>query len=508
MPVRGRTAALRALPVLCAVLLALSGCTGFAQSAGAGSARVAVSGLPQGRNPQVEDAGAAASPAPTLHFLTDVYSLGPSGPLARPAHVTFTLSRPVAKNTAVFAATRENDTQPWEYLPATIGPDRTQVSFDTTHFSLFGILGYDLIEMAQAFKTDFIDGISGGATQTDVPKPSCDSEQAARADDYQVASSTTDTVYWCLGLDGGGHRVLKVTNHRRYPLQVLHPNMTTLSNPHDYLALASLSRIGSGRYAIVAPGVTATFNADLGPGGSEGIQTEMDGVGQSLYALQTGVETLLSILTKFGAGSGKKATDAMADLLQTRSCADSLGKGSGAYLAGCFTPQQMIIAFGAKAVLLVPLMILGPVVSFLHSEWNALVDQFNHHDKYVIRIVRAAPAVTLAAFAGQWYGHTRGLEISPSGAGQESIGDGCCDPLIDLEFQLSNVTGTGPTHATATATVTSVDVHPGWTSDLGPPPHVGQQGTVSIDGGVLTDQLTAGTIYCTYDEDLKGTCGA
>src|SRR6185312_10745569 len=124
----------------------------------------------------------------------------------------------------------------------------------------------------------------------------------------------------------------------------------------------------------------------------------------------------------------------------------------------CFSPQQMITAFGAKAVLLVPLMVLGPIVSFLHSEWNALVDQFNHHDKYVIKVVRAGSTVTLAAFAGQWYGHTRGLVISPSGAGQETIGDGCCDPVIDLGFQLSNVTGTDPTHAMATATVTSVEV--------------------------------------------------
>jgi len=217
----------------------------------------------------------------------------------------------------------------------------------------------------------------------------------ARAEGYHVTSSTTDTVYWCLGKASSGRRILHVTNHRSYPLQVFHPNMAVLTNLHDYLALSALSRYASGPFAILAPGANATFNADLEPGSREGIQTELDAFGQSLYALQVGVETLLSVLTRFGAGSDKKAVEAVGSLLSVRSCADSLGKGGGAFLAGCFSPDQMITALGRKALLVVPLMVFGPLLSFFRSELNALVDQFNNHDRYEILLTRDKPAISL-----------------------------------------------------------------------------------------------------------------
>lgn len=113
-----------------------------------------------------------------------------------------------------------------------------------------------------------------------------------------------------------------------------------------------------------------------------------------------------------------------------------------------------------------------------------------------------------AAFAGDWMAHTSGLSISPSGVGRETIGDGCCDPIIDLDFQLSAVTSSNQTHARAIATVTSVQVHSGWSGNgLGTPPRVGQRFTLSRDSGLLTDDLTKET-FCDDAEEQKGTCGA
>lgn len=112
----------------------------------------------------------------------------------------------------------------------------------------------------------------------------------------------------------------------------------------------------------------------------------------------------------------------------------------------------------------------------------------------------------LVAFIGPWSGHTRALTISASGVGHEHVSDGCCDPLLDLTFQLSDVHSSGPIRATAT--VTAVIVHPGWSAhDSGAPPHLGQQGDVTIAGGVITDHLDH-VFYCNPAEQAKGSCGA
>jgi hypothetical protein len=291
-------------------------------------------------------------------------------------------------------ATRESATQPWTYLPGRLSADRSKVTFTTRHFSFFGILGYDLGQLVSAFKSDFVDGLTSEATATIGSPPSCDREADARKDGYKISSDSGDTMYWCFGVEGG-HRVLKVTDHRRYPLEVAHPNMSVLHNSYDRLQLSALSRLVSGQHAIIEPGGTATFNADLSPGGNEGIATESDSTGQSFYALQVGVETLVSILTRFGAGSGVKALDKTGDLLTARSCLDSLGKGSGALISGCFNPTQIMEAFGVKGLLLAPIMAVGGVLSFFRGEWNALVDTVTGHDQYRINIRNTTVAQVL-----------------------------------------------------------------------------------------------------------------
>ncbi len=438
-----------------------------------------------------------------MQFVSDLYDLGPSGQLRSPATVTIRLSHAVPANDVVLVATRETTSQPWDYLPGSLTADRTGVTFTTSHFSIFGVLMYDLDQAIQTFKTDFVDGIDGGATST-VAQPACQNEQAARGGGYTITSDNTDTVYWCFGEDGTGHRLLKVTDHRRYPLLVAHQGMSVVNDAYDWGQWSSLSRLDSGSNAIIAPGGTAVFNADLNPGGSESIQTQIDGLGQSLYALQTGLTTLVEILTRFGAGSGVTAVEIADKILGSQSCATSIGKGSGDIIAGCFSAADILDAFGAKGLLLAPIMVAGPIIAFFHSELNAIVDQFNGHSNYRIMITRAKPAVTIAAFTGQWIGHTRDITIASDGRGTESVGDGCCDQIVDLAFQLSNPQGT-PNDATATMTITSVQVHD-WL-DPQPPPRVGQQATLVLNGGVITEPLTD-TNYCDYAAGAQGTCGA
>jgi hypothetical protein len=118
-------------------------------------------------------------------------------------------------------------------------------------------------------------------------------------------------------------------------------------------------------------------------------------------------------------------------------------------------------------------------------------------------VTQTASAVSLAAFAGQWSGHTRSLTVSASGSGHETVYDGCCTQQIDMTFRLSNPHGTSAAHATATATVTAVALY----ATLGPAPKIGQTGTVSLIDGVLTDSLD-GVTYCNQAAAEHSACGA
>jgi hypothetical protein len=406
---------------LLAMLAAFSGCTSSSRrsstpstgsttgsSAGAASSTVQVAGLPVSRPVVVRDQGTVPAPASGSHFVSRLYALTPSGRLPGRVRVTLALLHPVPADSTVVIATRETAHQPWRYLPAEVTYDRRHVRFQTSHFSLFGALLLDVGQLAEAFKKDFIDGITGGVTAT-ADQPVCADGHAARSDGFTITSSSSKTVYWCFGIEGGT-RVLKVTNRRPYPLEVHHPNMAVLDNPTDR-ELASLSRKVSGRYAIVTPRETATFNADLVPGQSEGISTEFDGLGQSLYALQVGVESLLKILTRFGAG-GPKAAEVLEALSTTHSCLAALmnGSGSGALISGCLSAQDLFDAFGTKAILIAPLMVTGPIVEFFDSEVEALVSQFTGSDKYQVLIRRAASP-------------------TPSSAGLDVIAPGRLGPL-------------------------------------------------------------------------------
>jgi hypothetical protein len=189
----------------------------------------------------------------------------------------------------------------------------------------------------------------------------------------------------------GSQALITVVDHRRYPFEIAHPGFGVYRTSRVHkLEAASLSHVGSGAASILASGDSITYEADLQPGRRAIVQTQFDGLGQSLEAIQVGAQALTDILARFGAGSGRKAVDDFAKLLSIRSCADALGKGSGALISGCFDPKDMLEAFGAKGLLLAPVMAIGGVVAFLHGQWNALVDQFNNHDKYMIVLTRTA----------------------------------------------------------------------------------------------------------------------
>ena len=90
---------------------------------------------------------------------------------------------------------------------------------------------------------------------------------------------------------------------------------------------------------------------------------------------------------------------------------------------------------------------------------------------------------------------------------REHVGDGCCDPIIDLVLQLSN-----PRHVdgtwVATTRVVSATAHSGWKQTGRPSPRPGDRGSVTVGA----DHVLVGSItdngFCDPDRTAPGTCGA
>lgn len=381
----------------------------------------------------------SASEAPVPRGLIELarpVAVFPSGRLAAPARLHFTFAQRVPAGEAVAVRSSESSRGPWTYLRARLSANRRTLTVETSHFSIFEPLAIDLKGAVSTFKSDFIDGLDDELTQS-IAKPVCQGDGQAHSAGYAVSSSTTDTVYWCLGM-AGSQALITVVDHRRYPLEIAHPGFSVYkTSPVDKLDAASLSHIGSGAASILASGDSITYQAELQPGRRAVIQTQFDGLGQSLEAIQVGAQALTDILTRFGAGSGRKAVDDFAKLLSIRSCADALGKGSGALISGCFGPKDMLEAFGAKGLLLAPVMAIGGVVAFLHSEWNALVDQFNSHDKYTIVLTRvtSAPSPTTTTAPPSPPATTSTVPPPTSTAPAESGSAPTCDQFEAMDGQ-------------------------------------------------------------------------
>jgi hypothetical protein len=127
---------------------------------------------------------------------------------------------------------------------------------------------------------------------------------------------------------------------------VSHQGLTTLTQGH-WNGLATLSRIASGKRAVIAPREAITFRVDAANGTRAALHTELDGFGQSLYQLQIGVQTALDLMTAFGFKAATTAIDASAHLASFADCATALENptDAGALLKKCFSVKNIIEAF-------------------------------------------------------------------------------------------------------------------------------------------------------------------
>ncbi len=415
--------------LLASVIAVVSGCS----QGSSGSSR-------SGGDPGPVAVASAGPGLPGVRALSRTYRLTPSGSLARPQKVRLPLNYRVPAGWAIVVATAETARGPWTYLPAKLGPDRNTAIFTTTHHSFFTVIGENLANMLRFFKKEFLDGLSSGVTAT-ASRPSCGDQAAARSG-YTIKSSSGPTVYWCFGLKASGARILRVVNDRPYPLEVEHAGLAVAEKPSiDYSSLASLSHAISRSLSILAPGAQIGYSLSLAPGRLADVQTQLDGFGQSLFALQTGINAMLAILTRFGAGGASKGVTVLNDALGDEACGNALFAGNpGSILASCLSPKEMFGYFGPAGFLLAPLAAAGGITEFFVSEFQSLHDIFTSEDEYQI-LVRQAAVPVLGLVSSDPFQTGFGT-AQPS---RLSLGDGPFG-VSDLRWQSwggSQATGTG-----------------------------------------------------------------
>ncbi|HET6775621.1 MAG TPA: hypothetical protein VFH36_20080 [Acidimicrobiales bacterium] len=285
--------------------------------------------------------------------------------------------------------TAETADGPWELVPAEIRGDEVVVT--SSHLSLFQAFK-SLVGAVGDVARDSVEGLTSGVTAEAEP-PACEGEDAARGDGYGITSDDGDTVYWCLG-QADDDRYLTVVNNRRYALLLSHSDNLTVSEQTDRgEALNELvaEALTLDHQVTLGHGESVTFRVDITEGTDATVATELDGVGSALYQLDAGIDTLQSILTRFGA---KFPAEGLRTFLADTDCALSIrSQNPGTILGECFDFETIRNAWGAgAATILAPVILSGSLFSFFETQLNALGDQFNGRDRYAITISRGEDA--------------------------------------------------------------------------------------------------------------------
>jgi hypothetical protein len=345
----------------------------------------------------IRRAGRVRSALPRLPRISNTFEIRPSGPLSAPVVIRFPLTQVVPRGDVVIVATAESRNGPWRTLRGQLLVGRKRVLVHVQHFSFFSAFLLDVKSAFSTIKTTILDGLTSNFTAQAKP-PTCGDESGAKKDGYEIASDSKDTVFWCFGLENG-QRVLRVVNNRRYPLSVVHPGLAVLDAGSVHFDLASLSRVISGKESIIFPRDTVVFSADLKEGTRAGVQTQLDGVGQSLYQLEEGLTAAADVLGRLGTSGN--AVKLLKDALASSGCLSALGTSPGEIIAKCVVPL-LKTAYGVKGAVAATVVEAGSLAAFFRSEANALFDQLNHRDGYRLVVSRSSAASSTPRATISW----------------------------------------------------------------------------------------------------------
>jgi hypothetical protein len=461
--------------------------------------KVTATGLPTGVELEVTDSVPGVESGDSLGFVSLVYSLYPAGPLTHPATFTMELENALPASTPIVVATRESASKPWSYLPAKLTSDLRHVQFRTKNITEVGALTISLDAAVASLTADVRKAMVTG-TETGTQRPLCDGPPEARKNGYSVAGTKGQVLFWCFGV-GRDERVLTVVNRRKFPIQVQHPKLPTLSRSEVAKSWTLWTEILPAENTFLPPGGIATYNADLEPTTSLTISAQSDPTIQSLRLLQAGTRALVLQLARFGAGRANVMATVQA-LLTRPQCAKALGRGSDALVAGCFAKAKLLRTFGPRAWLLAPMVSSTAFTAFFRQQGQALTAEARTLGQQRIVVKRAAPDFT--GFAGLWAGKTRLLTINGDGVATEKVMDETGKAVINLTYRLTEPDPEVDV-STADAAVTRVKVFQRKLVN-GRVPRVGDKGVLHLRGGVITSPFLK-TGYCNGNAAKKGVCG-
>jgi hypothetical protein len=443
------------------------------------------------------------SPGSSLSFASPIYSLTASAELSGPTKVQLLLDNALPRTSPVFVVTRLAADKPWTYLPARLMSDQRHVEFTTSHLSDFGVLVMDVDGALTTFRADVRARLNSGLNRK-VKKPECAEPAEARKDGYSVvATPGKKTLFWCFGLENG-KRVLKVVNRRVVPIQVGHaaaPEIDPATPPKGW---ATWARVLGNDATFLAPGRSATYDADLEPVKRLLLRATSDSTAQSLQVFQATVGAVVAAVTNFG---GKSSTANMVDALLARpQCAKTLGLGSDKMLAACFSRRKVIATWGSRGLLLARLTTAPTTAAFLRVQFKAIATGVVGSTNESILVRRAKPDFT--GFVGTFTGKARLMSVNAEGLVFESVSNvtakGVVTPVADVTYQLSEPR-TEKGVSTAQAVITKVKIYDR-KAFRGTVPRVGQTGSFRLDKGVVRSPFVLRT-YCDGKAAKKGTCG-
>lgn len=463
---------------------------------------VDVNGLPDGEDFEVTDTSEGVENGANLDFVSPVFTVEPAGELAQPVTVTVDLDNALPADTPIVVATRVSDDQPWTFKRATLSSDQQHVEYTTTSLNQLGVLSVNLDSAVAGFQADVPKSLATGVSKK-VKQPSCDGRPEARETGYSVTATKGKALHWCFGLEDD-KRVLKVTNRLVTPIQIAHAKVEALKTPAVPGPFTLFTGVLGKTDTFLAPGRTAVYDADLEPVTALMLSSDANATMQSLRLLRATTHAIVTSLVGFDQGP-VNVNKTLTALLAMPQCRKSLGKGSDALIAGCFSTSKLTRLFGSRALLVAPLF-SAPTSQVFFREQAVALASAQPAAQQRIDVKRVAP--DFSAFIGLWSGKTRNLVIGNDGLGTETVFDAMGKMVITLSYQLGYPDAkTGATNSTTSADTKITKVRVGRPKLVrGRVPRVGAEGTIRITKGVV-DAPYLNVNYCDTAKARKGVCG-
>jgi hypothetical protein len=311
------------------------------------------------------------------------FDLQPSGPLGASARLTLPVGDLPEANVSPVIMTSESVDGPWTPLRSIYDEKAQTVSATVTHFS-FHLIEWVKKNALTAALTDVFHGLTSNVGESASP-PDCSRSRGDTG--FVLSGETGSALATCLGLIDN-QRTLLVTNMRKYTL-IVDPGATArlASGPSSVAAWVSNLTLPGQQFSL-APGDTATVTLS----GPTLVRSSFDGLAQSVYALQVGVQTMVEVLGKFGFTAARPVQDIAEDLASTPACADALLQDAeaGSVISGCFGDiENLTGALGVGGLVGGVVMSLTSTAAFFDGQLRALVDQFTGADAYSVGVLVA-----------------------------------------------------------------------------------------------------------------------